>query len=100
VVDFVSNALVSNFSNDVAVFSVAGMPNGPQKNAAIFQCQNQRIQSSAEIQNFNFVGVIIVIVFSFVVIVIGLSLKRLRLLLSTDVSHRNRSSQRTSMGRR
>lgn len=27
-VDFVSNALVSNFSNDVAVFSVAGMPNG------------------------------------------------------------------------
>ena len=80
IADWVSNSWTASqddSSDHVSVESIDTMPPGPKRDAYSRQCHNQRVLSSAAVQNFNFAGVLLVIFLSVGLIVLGLLLEHM-----------------------
>lgn len=52
-----------------------GLDDGPKREALAAQCRAQRIQASAQVQNFSLLGVVLIVVAALLLLVIQLSLE-------------------------
>jgi hypothetical protein len=80
VADWISNSWTTSqgdSANPVSVENIDAMPNSPTKEAYSRQCHNQRVLSSATVQNFNFAGVLLVIILSVVLTLLGVLLEHI-----------------------